>query len=392
MNCPFCNSELFQAVPSTNQAKPACPRCGEPLPPDLAAALPVASPQPPADDGLPPIPVEANRRTLLVVLAIMFFMAALGLTYALLTVDFRRSHDPKPLGAPVRPPERLEGLGWLPGTSRLVAAVNVADLFLHREGQALLEKPLPAGLDRALGMLERKLAVKLAHLDHVALGVEFGERLPHATLVVRTNRPVPPAELADLPGLDPAGKRHDRPLFRFPLEPVGEALVWCAGDRTLVIHLGLEGSKGPPFHPPAEPRAGIELLPDNLRDLVARRIDRNSLLWAAANLDGADFPKDFLALVPGGADWRLVNGLACSLRIQDGWLFLGQFRIPDDDFRAALQVVLAKAELPHGIVAKLESPPPDAPPAERPWLTWQVRGDSPAIRRWLDPVAAMPLR
>lgn len=362
------------------------------MPPDLAAALPVTSQDRPADDGLPPIPVEANRRTLLVVLGIMFFMAALGLTYALLTVDFRRSHDPKLLGAPVRPPEQLEGLGWLPGSTRLVAAVNVADLFLQREGQTLLEKPLPAGLDRALGMLERKLGVKLAHLDHVVLGAEVGKHLPRGTLVVRTNRPVGPAELAALPDLQDAGKRHDRTLFRFPLEPVGEGLVWCAGARTLVIHLSLEGSKGPAFDPIAEPRGGVDLLPEALRDLVARRIDRNSLLWAAADLDGADISGEWLALFPGGAPWRQVNGLACSLRIQEGWLFLGQFRIPDDKSRSTLQEVLKNVELPKGTVSKLESAPPEAPATERAWLTWQVRGDTPAIRRWLDPGSTLPLR
>src|SRR5947207_2896485 len=94
--CPYCNASVPRGgVP--------CPRCGELVP--LKA-------NEPGGRGVPALPNAArdnerpgqtslaaspsgwtNRQIGLAVLGLMAFMAAVGLGYALKTVEFRRSHD-----------------------------------------------------------------------------------------------------------------------------------------------------------------------------------------------------------------------------------------------------------------------------------------------------------
>src|SRR5689334_16016960 len=96
--CPYCNA----AVP---QAGGVCPRCGEHLPTKASTASSRGGQERPngvQDNERPGHPSEtaapfrhswANWQIGLAVLGFMVFMAAVGLGYALKTVEFRRSHD-----------------------------------------------------------------------------------------------------------------------------------------------------------------------------------------------------------------------------------------------------------------------------------------------------------
>src|SRR5262245_35385379 len=93
--CPFCNATVTRAgVP--------CPRCGELVPVKGEAAIAGATAYgAPAEPPIPPTG-WTNRQIGLSVLGLMAFMAAVGLGYALKTVEWRRSHDkPEEERAPV---------------------------------------------------------------------------------------------------------------------------------------------------------------------------------------------------------------------------------------------------------------------------------------------------
>jgi transcription initiation factor TFIIIB Brf1 subunit/transcription initiation factor TFIIB len=81
MNCPECGTPLLAEL--SGQA--ICPTCGASLSPSQLAAEPetVASPR------------QSNRQVGFLILLVMLFMAAVGLIFALKTIEWRRANDKK---------------------------------------------------------------------------------------------------------------------------------------------------------------------------------------------------------------------------------------------------------------------------------------------------------
>src|SRR5207237_6148071 len=115
-----------------------CARCGEPLPAHLVQDCSVAAaPPPPAAAAAPSR--WTNRTIGLSILGAMFFMAAVGLTLALVTTKWRRHNDyrtRRDTTAPVavRAPVELKGLGFLPADANVVLCLQVAEMLADAEG------------------------------------------------------------------------------------------------------------------------------------------------------------------------------------------------------------------------------------------------------------------
>ena len=115
--CPYCNAVLPLLSAPANADKLPCPRCGEPVPASRwQVDTAIASGPPKAAPAIAKVDRAANRRTIAIILGIMFTMAIISLSYALWTTKLRRSRDPKLLLDPIviRGPLELQGLGYLP--------------------------------------------------------------------------------------------------------------------------------------------------------------------------------------------------------------------------------------------------------------------------------------
>jgi hypothetical protein len=243
----------------------------------------------------------------------MGIMAAVGLTFALRTVQVRRGHDtargqqafpgPEPtrpvVTAPVRlvPPAQLAGLSYLPRNTQVIAAVHVAEVLRQRSGQEWLRGSRGGPVDTGLTSLEGLIGLRLDQLDHLVVGLTLDHRLRRLTIVVQTRAPYDEAELQR------RLQAHPMPVNRqgktlYPLNLPVEALLWCAGERTFVVGLRLDGTKaGDDFDPlPTHPRPGTNQLPAELQDALKERMGAAAQLWVAGH------GRDWDALLEGQAN------------------------------------------------------------------------------------------
>ena len=107
------------------------------------------------------------------------------------------------------------------------------------------------------------------------------------------------------PRLHPtAPTRHrDKPLYRFALKP-GEGMLWCPRPRTLVLLFRLDALKTADLEAiPLAPRSGTDAGPRPIRDILAERVNKQSLLWAAGRWDDAELVQEVLAVaaLPAGS-------------------------------------------------------------------------------------------
>src|SRR5262245_48015023 len=211
--CPYCNAQQPQTAGLTLGQRVTCPRCGETykvttLP---ATGLPAPPAVPTTPTPLPPVAPTwtfSKRLVLLVVLGVMVVMAGTGLTYALRTVQERRDHDralPRKsrrpwLTDPAAPPDvvaptDLAGLGYLPPSTGVVAALQVEELLASPAGKELRSRPLKIGnVDFTLDSVRDWTGVEVDNLDHLVLGVVVrdgtdADLTPAVHLVVRTRKP-----------------------------------------------------------------------------------------------------------------------------------------------------------------------------------------------------------
>src|SRR5437660_1440552 len=91
--CPFCNAELPPLPAASANERVPCPRCGEPVPASRFPVGPAATSHAPSAD--PTEMQQRKRATLFLLLGIMGGMALIALIFALMTIDLRRSRDPK---------------------------------------------------------------------------------------------------------------------------------------------------------------------------------------------------------------------------------------------------------------------------------------------------------
>ena len=139
----------------------------------------------------------------------MLLMAGIGLAYALATVATRREHD-RALPRQQRKPwllgnqgneeepnvsaSALAGLGYLPASTGVVAALHVEELLDSPVGKELSSRSLKVGnRDVSLGMLKEWTGLAADEIDHVIVGVDVRnldvpDLTPPVHIVVRTNR------------------------------------------------------------------------------------------------------------------------------------------------------------------------------------------------------------
>lgn len=391
-HCPFCNGVLpALAAPPAHDRLP-CPRCGEPIPaarwpidPALATAIQTAAPPLPS----PPDPRPANRKTGLIVLGIMFAMALTSLGYALWTTQTRRARDPKkvdtfePIAA--RRPMELAGLGFLPKDCQVIAGLHIAEMLNDKTGQTLLAEPRPALLDWSVKQIVRTTGLKLSDLDHIVLATAFDANFPQLVMIVKTRPKVSLEKIADA-----RPKRstlhQDQPLYEFSVDPLGEMMLWCVEERTLIYVVRLDAVKLEHLHGlSATPRKINEAVPDVLAKTMKERLPAHPYVWAVGRLDQLGLAKAFLPLALGAkADAGPimdVQTFALGLEPVEGLTLKGEFRLPNAKSAAAFKKFLEAAQIDGAKSQKVEAAPPEE---KEQWVSWQVRSDVAVIRDLLN--------
>jgi hypothetical protein len=309
-----------------------CPRCGERfVAPAAGGGSGDASSFEAAWKAAEPVPnpvAPSQRRVAGIVLALMGFMAALGLVFALYTRETRRAHDlntgddgnPSDGEMTYEKPERWRALGYLPSKVDVIVGVGVAELRQSAAGRDLLASPLtvlPGGEGR-LEDLPTRLGLRIADVDHFALGVPSEEPL-RSILVVRTVGQVrSESVVAALKAEEVPGRRDAKKLFRGKMK-VGASeptvMTWFADDRTVVFGLSPTAFEDVPSTP-RDPASGLS---KELQDLLHDRVGVGGPVWAVAHSD--DWTKTLVApllltRLNASDDWLRIRSLATWARLE----------------------------------------------------------------------------
>src|SRR5207302_5320023 len=82
------------------------------------------------------------------------------------------------------------------------------------------------------------------------------------------------------------GTYRNKPLYHLRIEAVGDLLLWCADERTLVVLYRFDGTRPEDLNAvPDTPRRGAEGLPRPLRSCLEKRLGKGTLAWLAGHLD-----------------------------------------------------------------------------------------------------------
>ncbi len=395
-HCPFCNAVLPPLSAPPTLPRIPCPRCGEMVPAtrwsvDLAAA---------SLAGLPPKPVgpqvPGTRRTMLVLLGVMAAMACISLVYALSTVSVRREHDykerphAKRLDAiPLRAPLELSGLGWLPTGSQLVVGVHLAEIFDDQATKALLDEPRPVLLDTFLKQLPRTTGLPLEAFDHVLIATRFDKDFPQVTVIARTRRPYDQAKIAEKIQPTRTMKFRDRAAYEFALKPLGDALLWCADDKTLIYALRPEAPKLSHLADvPEKANEKLESLSPELKQVIAERVNKQSVLWLAADMDAFQpVLKEYGKLLPNPEQLTFLKSLkrvAVGVYSQEGITLNGHFQANSVEGSKSLQGLFNAAVFTGAKSQKVEGPPAGATQLDDLWVIWQIRAEVDSLRAALN--------
>jgi len=298
--CPFCNATVSRTgVP--------CPRCGELVPARAGESLaggtsdgePVAAP--------PLLPTGwTNRQLGLAVLGLMAFAAAVGLGYALKTVEWRRSHDkPQEERAPpsVVHPADLPGVGYLPDDVQVIAGVRVSAARASEPAQTAL-KALSISMDED----GRVLGVPADDVDHMIVAASLKALPPRVTVVLKARRPINVDAVRTALHAGRSGEYNGKTIHQVKLRPKGpDGLIWFADDRTIVGGLVRENFD----QLPVERNPFIGRFPAPLPALLRDRIDANALAWAAVHVEPDDPTQNLLVgFVPIAAEQQTaLSGL-----------------------------------------------------------------------------------
>ncbi len=328
LTCPFCNARvpLPPGAPVAPGTRLSCPRCDEVFPYEGGAGGAIqappgltTAPAPGPAVGAAPVvrgkPIRANRLVAGIILGGMLLMALTGLTYALLTEKVRRDHDKalprtsrRPALPPLRPlpppetvaPARLEGLGYLPGSSGVVAGLHVQEILASPGGKELRTRPLKLGaFEVRLESLRDVTGLDLEDIDHVVLGVavrkaDGPDLTPPTHLVVRARRPFNPSQVRAAFKARPGRKARapgggERTVYPATVRGLPVTL-WLPDDHTLV--LGLFGNLE---EVPEQPSEGIDHLHAEVRQLLEGRLVAGMTVWAVGHAD--DWKKTWLPVL-----------------------------------------------------------------------------------------------
>lgn len=327
----------------------------------------------------------------------MFLMAVGGLVLALSTHAKRRAHDfPRGENREVllQAPGDWPGLGYLPGDTNLVAGVQVAGMLEERLGKELFAVPRPAPLDFLFETVDQWTHIKPANIEHVIFGAEVSDRLPKLVFVVRTVNRYDAAALAKSLGSKSLAYR-DRAVIRLPMK-MGSGLLLCPDERTLVGLVRLEPVELKDLDViPLPPRNGAEGLTVSLRQLLGKRLNKQSLAWFAGDLEKAAALRDMLAFTKlQTSEVELLTSLkqlTIGLYPQDSWTMDGNFSTADLKSGSLLAAKLKALKLPHVNKLTVTEPAPavDAEP-QAFWVQMQIRAAPEGLRELLG-VTKLPL-
>lgn len=320
----------------------------------------------------------------------MIAIAIVGLVYALFTYSQRnKRHPPGPeaaLKAKTYRPAELPALGFLPLDTNLVAAIHVAQLWENPEGKKLLETPWPGTLDWLRRGIDKWTGLPLEAVDHIALGTQIKDRLPQLTMVVQTRGLYDPAMVAKKHAT--ALQLHKKPLFPFKVDPVGEGLLWCPNNQTLVFVIRIDAVKIDDMATvPIRPWSRLEMFPEPLREAIQKRLPPDRELWTAGHFDNTDFVGALLALLPKGkVSGELISKVqtfALGLDFETEVTLQGALHATDAKSAEAMKTMLEQQDLPALKVIRLDEEPG--------WVALQARGPLEPFRESLKKMSALRL-
>lgn len=217
------------------------------------------------------------------VYGIGFGLALLSTVVILLSGPIRRRNSPMPGedGGIVRSMDatRLEGLGYLPEDTNIIAGVHVGELVQDAKSREFLDDLKIAALHFSASRLENWTGLKRENIDYVLLGLKVEDQLmPRTTIIARSRTPLDGDQLREkLRGV----LSNDSDPNRFHFRVVGtslEAEARCLPEERLII-VGL--TRGDLEAVPTKPR---DELPPRLAALLKERVDRSSRAWAVGQV------------------------------------------------------------------------------------------------------------
>ncbi len=359
----------------------------------MPAAVLAKAPSAPAIGGEPGAPVNqipGKRKTLLAILAVMVCMAALAAVFAYFTVQDRRRNDYRtqkksPFDVHSAAAAETSLLGYLPAGCNVLAAVDGAAMMKQAAVRGLLEN-MPWDL---AAHWERWTGLKLDEVEQIVAGAQIHDKLPQIFIVAQTRRPYDPEKIAAFRGSASATMHLGKRLVRRPLQPTGEALVWCHSERLLVLVVCLDAAKLEDLEAiPKTPRRGTEGFAAPLIRALEERLPSSSVLWLAGHFDQPSPVQDLAALV-GGKNAALdailrTKTFVVSIQPEQPLTLTAHFFMGDAKAARETEKLLEQERWPEAASYKVAGPPPESNDAGASWVTLQVRGDLsgwPAFRR-----------
>jgi hypothetical protein len=314
----------------------------------------------------------------LAILALMLFMAAIGLGYALKTVRWRRSHDkPEEERAPVSVvhPADLAGVGYLPDDVQVIAGVRVSAARTSEPARTVLTA-LGFSMDDG-GLV---LGVPADDVDHLIVATSLKALPPRLTLVLRARRAINGETVRTALHAGRGIEHNGKTLYETKLGAKGpDGLVWFADDRTIVAGLVQENFDKLP-HPP---NPYIGRFPGSLPSILRDRVDARALAWAVVHVEPDDPTQNLLvgflplAVAEQGALAGLQD-LAVSVWAEGpNVLFAANIRGRDTAATQRLGDVIERSLGTMGVVLNQRA-------GDGPWQRLTAKEDAKTLAKWLD--------
>lgn len=380
--CPFCNAQI-QRVADT--AKPLCPRCDTPLPSELAAKLGrgVSAPVQPQ--------VPGTKKTLLATLGVMVTMAALTVGYTLWTQNFRRQNDFKKgiilTEAAAQAPDEWTTIGLIPARCHIVGGANLAELRANAIAKSAIAEDAPRAIAYLQDQLKATTGLTLNDIEQASLGIEVVNGSLKIFVIVQTKAPYDAQTVQMLFAPAKATMVRNHPAIRFPLPYVGDGTVWCMSDRHLAFLFRSEQGPIDDLEAiPVKPRTKLDGSPAALQAIVKDRIDKQSLVWVAADMTPTvgliEVLAGFGAKIEPYRPLLSSKAIAISMKADTDIVLLGQVLAKSAKDMQALEGSLRDMDWRGEKSKKVEATPPDAP--ADPWVTLQLRYDPASLRPLLS--------
>ncbi len=272
---------------------------------------------------------------------------------AVVAMHARAPRPAEPEGPPpvhAVPPAELAALGYLPEDTDFIVAVHAAELLDETTGRDLV-RHLGNDVLNAQS-IESWSGLKFGDIDHAVLGLTLDENLPiHFVLAVRARRPIDQEKVREALKAKPRRDLDGRPVYPFvmqtnlPFLRDLEANAWFADERTVVVAKRFDD--GPGHRIPLTPRAGVDHLRPDLRQLIRERMGSSAQVWVACHRPAPDalFPLvKFVLLRRENAPAAKVKTFGLWLTAgPDGVALHGAFDCDDEEAARALEEYLAPA-------------------------------------------------